>query len=182
MRRFASCSPIVFASDSLPVSHGALVQERGRLGGRRYISTARLRAARNRREQSKARFPVLVLFWALSLGSLRMTRDPTEAARPQGNSGDDIGISSSLGLPTVRPTNRIQSGRRWPRAYYTSLILRRRVPSRSYWLQFEGRSIDGSFRLLKLQGNGAFGGVFRSEHFVIEGRLIRQVAIKPAAI
>jgi serine/threonine-protein kinase len=37
--------------------------------------------------------------------------------------------------------------------------------------------VDSSYRLLELLGNGAFGGVFRSEH-LIDGRLMRQVAIK----
>ncbi len=45
------------------------------------------------------------------------------------------------------------------------------------WRQFEGQWVDSSLRLVKVLGVGGYGGVFSAEHLV-EGTLIRQVAIK----
>lgn len=64
--------------------------------------------------------------------------------------------------------------RLWHTERAAPLVHQRRV---DYWMQFEGHWVDSSYRLVELRGNGAFGGVFRSEH-VIAGRLMGQVAIK----
>ncbi len=45
------------------------------------------------------------------------------------------------------------------------------------WSQFEGQSIENSFRLTRLIGVGGFGGVFLGDH-VVEGHFVRTVAIK----
>jgi hypothetical protein len=45
------------------------------------------------------------------------------------------------------------------------------------WSQFEGQSIENSFRLTQLIGVGGFGGVFLADH-VVEGRFVRRVAVK----
>jgi formylglycine-generating enzyme required for sulfatase activity len=45
------------------------------------------------------------------------------------------------------------------------------------WSQFEGQSIDNSFRLTRLIGVGGFGAVFLADH-VVEARFVRRVAVK----
>src|SRR5258708_1765946 len=45
------------------------------------------------------------------------------------------------------------------------------------WSQFEGQSIEGTYRLNRLIGVGGFGGVFVADH-VVESRIMRQVAVK----
>src|ERR1039457_3570888 len=45
------------------------------------------------------------------------------------------------------------------------------------WSQFEGQSIENSFRLTQLIGVGGFGGVFLADH-VVERRFVRRVAVK----
>ena len=45
------------------------------------------------------------------------------------------------------------------------------------WSQFEGQSIENSFRLTRLIGVGGFGGVFLGDH-VVEGHFVRRVAVK----
>jgi serine/threonine protein kinase len=45
------------------------------------------------------------------------------------------------------------------------------------WTQFEGQSVDNTYRLNRLIGVGGFAGVFESDH-VVEGRTLRRVAVK----
>jgi formylglycine-generating enzyme required for sulfatase activity len=49
--------------------------------------------------------------------------------------------------------------------------------SAELWKQFEGQSIENTYHLKGLLGSGGFGGVFLADH-VVEGALIRQVAVK----
>ncbi len=45
------------------------------------------------------------------------------------------------------------------------------------WTQFEGQTIENTYRLTRLIGVGGFAGVFEADHCV-EGRILRRVAIK----
>jgi tetratricopeptide (TPR) repeat protein len=45
------------------------------------------------------------------------------------------------------------------------------------WNQFEGQSVDNTYRLNRLIGVGGFAGVFEADH-VVEGRTLRRVAVK----
>jgi hypothetical protein len=45
------------------------------------------------------------------------------------------------------------------------------------WSQFEGQSIENTYRLNRLIGVGGFAGVFEADH-VVEGRTLRRVAVK----
>ena len=49
--------------------------------------------------------------------------------------------------------------------------------NKSWWQQFEGQTIDNTYRMVRLLGTGGFGGVFLSDH-VVEGTLVRHVAVK----
>src|SRR5229473_449040 len=45
------------------------------------------------------------------------------------------------------------------------------------WSQFEGQSVENTYRLNRLIGVGGFAGVFEADH-VVEGRMLRRVAVK----
>src|SRR5579872_5389002 len=49
--------------------------------------------------------------------------------------------------------------------------------SSALWNQFEGQSIENTYRLGRLIGVGGFAGVFEADH-VVEGRTLRRVAVK----
>ncbi len=49
--------------------------------------------------------------------------------------------------------------------------------NKSWWQQFEGRTIENKYVLQRLLGAGGFGAVLEAEH-VVEGTFVRRVAVK----